>query len=542
MRGVGGYDAASSCLERAMHSMRRRLVPVLLAGACLLGQGLADAGDYDPRADPWITPEQRAVYMAQREQEAERIRQLEAAEQARLAQMQAAEQARLDLLHAQEMERLRVEQLRIEEAQRAAFAREEAAAREQAQREQEVHREMETEAARRAEQQAMRDAAARVERERLRRDPANVITGDAARARMVREEAARARAASRGPEEPSPYDSPLPTDPTGGPGSYDPALASRSRQYGIEDRGTLPPSFRRSLRRRSATRLDVDVLYTWRDDPSGRVGIAGTPAGTTDFSWGDVSFDGAIGGGLHAHMRRNEHSSFSFHAYYFGGFDDRRDVTGAFTFNTSPPGAPATTGAQTARLESDSEVFSIGVAWRPAISQSATSRFDWIVGLEANRISDQIALTSLTPGFALGTPASLREELSSWLIGVSGGVGFDGTISGDLGFDAAARVFLGVGLHDVRAEQTHVFASGTHANERSDTSFAWGIDLNLGLRYAFTATMGARLGYRLLYRGDTPRVGEGMDLGAVRAGAPGVAVGGGGLLVHGFYGGLSFDL
>ena len=513
--------------------MKRRLLSCLLGALLLASVNEAVAGDYDPRADPWISPEQRAALIAQQEAqkqaalEAERQARLrleaemqaqQAAEAERLRQWQAAEAARQAQWEAAEAERIR--RMQVEDAQRL-------------------------EAERRA-FEAQQQAAWSAESESVVEAPVGTtvqlpgdayLHDDAARTRMVREEARRAAARNR---ELSPYDNPLPTEP----GGYNPVEPARPFDAGggYGDPGTLPPPVERTLRRRTGVRLDLSVHYGWRDAPDGFLGTSATAAGAPALTRDGLDFSGAIGGSMTALIERSADTRIEFRGFYRGGFDDRVSDTGAFTWVSNPGGVTSTTAVQSATWDAESTVFGASLAWRPRLSESRSSRFDWILGIEANRIDDSLTLSGFAPGFGRGPNPQLRETLESWLLGVSGGIGFEANISRKMGFEASVRVFLGAGLHDVRAEQTDVFAPGTLSATRRPTDFVWGFDFDLGIRYGFSETVALRAGYTLLYRGEMPRIGEGLDLGNVSAGTPAVGLGSAGILVHGVFAGVSLDL
>ena len=354
----------------------------------------------------------------------------------------------------------------------------------------------------------------------------------------------------------APYGSiPPPPPPPGAPGVMGPVvgapMVSQPTPRVVAPIGTVqppaitqPPAVTTALpapvpvaRSTSQLRLILEGLFSTREDPDDTVGVLANGAG--DMTWSPVNFDWEFGGRGALVFGGRTDTRWEIEGAYYGGWSDRGQGNGLFA-----TGAPAvTTGPHTADLAIESDLLAFGISWRPLLKCTRTSRLDAIVGLRVLLLDENASIGNIVPGpnpaLAGGTASVSTENV---VFALQAGIGYEDNLSSTFSWFIDVAPFIGFNSADASTSATNLFAAGAATNSRSDEAFAWGVNLDLGIRICLGGGFHLSAGYSLLFVEGVAEIESAMDFEDVTSGAPLADLNETGVLFNSFFAGVTLDL
>ncbi len=296
-----------------------------------------------------------------------------------------------------------------------------------------------------------------------------------------------------------------------------------------------------SVVRRNTSRLTIQGAYTLpADDPEDIIALPGPLAG---FHWDELNYDGRFGGRAGLMLRTGADSRLHAQFTYLGGFDDITRQRATFTYSDTPGGVVTTTPLNAARVARDLDVFHGEISYRPQLSSSRTADVDGIIGVRGIVVNEDGSVIDfaapINPAF-VGAPR-LDVEASTTFIGAQGGIGAEFKLTDDVNLEISAKAFGGIAWRDLESEQRAIVASGTTKSDDDDSIFAWGGEIEMGIRAPISDSVGVSVGYSLLYLDGIVDVNSALDWSNTASGAVPATLKDESILTHTFFVGLSFD-
>ena len=295
------------------------------------------------------------------------------------------------------------------------------------------------------------------------------------------------------------------------------------------------------VRSQSTMRLILEGSYSLREDAKGPVGQSLNA--TDELRWDPLSFDGAFGGRGALQFGGRTDTRWEIKGAYWGEWDEQRSTAGRFGYNATAGAPLTTTGPHTADLRIQSRLLGGEINWRPLLQCSPTSRLDAIVGIRVMLLEEQATVTNIAPGINPTIGAGfMQADVENLILAGQAGIGYEANVTSGLSLFTDLRAFFGANLADATTKANTVFAAGESRNTRSGTTFAWGAQVDLGLRLQISSGFAFQAGYSLLFVDGVGEIESAMDFSDVSSGGPRARLTDDGLLFHTFFAGITLDL
>jgi len=264
-------------------------------------------------------------------------------------------------------------------------------------------------------------------------------------------------------------------------------------------------------------RVSIEGLIAFWD---GLDGPFGEPTGQDDqMVWDVLGSTEAPGVRLGALYEIDRLNSVEARWTWFTGIERQGRQTGVFGFSPGDGSPSGVSVSNTATFRSESNVQSIEASWWRFLPQVQKVHANFLLGVRVIRHDEQASATDWEDDFGAGSDPFVASDVLNTFLGGQVGIAVFYRAGNRVEFVGILKGLFGAMMRDITVVDQAFFAGGLHTGSIEETDFAFGVDLDLGLRVWVSQRIAITLGYNLLLLDGVVRAHGAMGFSQSATGA-----------------------
>jgi hypothetical protein len=292
--------------------------------------------------------------------------------------------------------------------------------------------------------------------------------------------------------------------------------------------------------------ITLEAAAGFLSGPEGQLGEPAFGAVASQFSWGGLTYDLALG--ARGSLRRQLEPQSWLELRGFGGVKSRdsQSQNGVFGFRppVGPPPVPPITvsNAVNGVLETSAQTFGAELNYIHEIDCSGCWRWDILGGARWINFEEHSRASFNNPPIGVGAGAAFVDSLSINRF-IGGQLGAAGTwgLSERLEATFGAKGLVGSIDRSVRVAGNNIFVGGPTRSSVNEDEVTFGFDIEASLKFRLTPRFALTAGYNLLFLDNVVRAYDAMDFSQAFSGAVQARQELGQLVIHTVFAGINVN-